>query len=63
MAQRSIGISRAEVKLGLCNVAYNMKRILLFDEADRIKEGFFGEKQMKGRLFQSGRLEKEESKS
>ena len=37
--------------------------ILLFDGADRIKGGFPEKKQMKCRLFQSWRLEKEKSKS
>ena len=36
--------------------------ILLFDEADRIKGGFPEKKQIKCRLFQSRRLEKEKSK-
>ena len=37
---RAIGINRAEVKLELRNIIQHGK-ILLFDEADRIKGGFY----------------------
>ena len=60
---RSIGISRAEVKLGLRNLAYNMEKFCFLMRQTAYKEVFPKKKQMKCRLFLSRRLEKEEAKS
>ncbi|HCG26384.1 MAG TPA: hypothetical protein DE060_07425 [Lentisphaeria bacterium] len=50
---KTVGIKKAEVKLGLRNIAYNMERFCFFDEADRIKGGLQQKKQSKSRLFLS----------
>ena len=49
-------------EVGITQYCIQHGEILLFDEADRIKGGLGQEKQVKYRLFQSWRLEKEKSK-
>lgn len=49
-------------EVGITQYCIQHGEILLFNEADRIKGGFGQEKQVKYRLFQSWKLEKEKSK-